>query len=544
VTALRFGAVSSQGFISLAIMTAAQLTLVQVSTTKSLRLHHSAKLLLTGCHPTHSLGAASIVVSLGSVDDVSESFAIVCRPKSTEFACTPTSQSSLLGMENTPDAFTQETAAITNSTNSFFSPTLVDRQSNANKLIQELPSTDTSNSLIEQTVSATLKELQNTALDEVLHMEKDSSKATPDKKIVDITEECVNATAEVTMSSADSSEPALSPLMGLALADGETSRDQSALMTSLLYIPTETPMVGRGSASLQDAYPDQTSHMILARVEYVGKDSQMKVSPMAVSFPEKMDNLEVLSIRPLTVCPSDSVNSPNAGGNITFDDLMFSPSPGKMMSPAANGSVIEVPELSIVCKSADSKQFYCFVLSSRDGKTLHVESEVQFDLNGILSQSLSVPIKALSLKGLALVKVTTKRDSGRSQCSNNIRMVLSGNKTAAEEGGGSPKPINLSLQEDGTVFILNLSCTVPLGNGQVNRSLETPAHDGRIVSPTTNETAIEGTLQAILSQLVTFEKEVYRRMDTMQDAIRENTERVEELEATLLKGSPHNQASF
>jgi hypothetical protein len=84
---MAFGTISSSGFISLAVMTSSQLSVVQIALSR-LSLLHSAQLLLTGCHPTNRLGMALTVVSLGAQDgDVDmESFAVVCQPKSSDIA--------------------------------------------------------------------------------------------------------------------------------------------------------------------------------------------------------------------------------------------------------------------------------------------------------------------------------------------------------------------------------------------------------------------------------------------------------------------------
>jgi hypothetical protein len=538
VNGMTFGAVSSlSDFISLAVMTATQLTLIQVSLTKdSLALRHLSKLLMNGCHPSHSLGAASMLVSLGCCnnDAVTESFAIVCRPKSHDLGYTASSMQKK-NDDTLLDAFHQE--ALTNS--SFFSPTLADRRmpSSSNShvsspLIQEV--TSDSNNLIEQAVSETLQELQESqvgdAVDIQIEDEASTKVITPDKKIV---HEPLVEESESKVPAMDASETLLSPLMGLMLADGETSRgDNSELMTSLLHIQSKTPTSRKGSA-------DETAHMILVRIEYVGEESQMKLSPVAMPFPQEMTSLEIMSLKPLiTACPSEAVQSPGGsrGKHLTFDDLMFSPSPGKLMSPAAtvvgSTTTTEVPEMSIVCKSSDSQKFYCFVISSRDGKNLQVESETHFELESVLSSKfLPSSVKSLTFKGLTLDAVTTKRIDGRIECYNRIRLVMSV-KPDADDEEADPKPINLSLQEDGKVFILGLSCSFPLG---VDQSV-----DGRVVSRT-SDSAKESTLEAILQKLCTFEKEVYRRMDSMENAIRENTERLEEVEATI-RG--YDQASF
>ena len=544
VNAMTFGAISASGFISLAIMSSTQLTLVQLSLpSPSLSKLNSAKLLLTGCHSTNSLGAASMLVSLGSDENNvdAESFAIVCRPKSSDFAYTPAPQMQSKIHGDTQDAFIQRATAITNNSNSFSSPTLSGR-----KLVEVTSSTD-EDTLIQETVSATVKELQKvpkSPMDEGLRVEEEASKViTPEKKFVDMTMERSAATELKVL--ADASVSFLSPLMGLTLAGGDITREESTSMTSLLQIQTQTPFVGR-VASPGDVPPDQTSHMILARVEYVGDESQIKITPVAMPFPSQMTRLDVISLQPLTARSSDFVLSPTSQGHITMNDLMFSPSPIKMMSPVAIGSSHGVPSLSVVCKSNSSQQFYCFLLSARDGKMLSVEAKVHFDLTWILAQSCPLPIESLSVKGIAIKEASTKMEGGRLECSNRIRLVLS-SKNADESNKctvSSPKPINLSLQEDCAVFLVDLSCTIPLGNVRVNKPLETPALDGRIVSHEQHESAIEGTRQAILDKLSNFEKEVYRRLDIMETAVRENTERVKEVEAALMKGSIHDEASF
>lgn len=535
VNGMTFGAVSSlSDLISLAVMTATQLTLIQVSLAKdSLAVRHLTKLLMNGCHPSHNLGAASKLMSLGCCknDAVTESFAIVCRPKShdvgyTAFSMQKKNDDTLL------DSFHQE--ALTNS--SFLSPTLADRRmlSSSNNaasspLIREV--TSDSNNLIEQAVSATLQELQESQVSDAvdIQIEDEASKATtPDKKIVEELH-----VEESKVPAMDASETLLSPLMGLMLADGEASRgDNSELMTSLLHIQSKTPTSTKGIA-------DETAHMILVRIEYVGEESQMKLSPVAMPFPQEMTSLEIMSLKPLTACPSEAVQSPGGarGQHLTFDDdLMFSPSPGKLMSPAAtvagSTTMMEVPEMSIVCKSLDSQKLYCFVVSSRDGKKLHVESETHFELENVLSSKfLSSSVKSLTVKCLTLDDATTKRIDGHIECYNRIRLVMSV-KPDADDEEADPKPINLSLQEDGKVFILGLSCSVPLG---VDQSV-----DGRVVLRST-DSAMESTLEAILQKLCAFEKEVYRRIDNMESAIKENTERLEEVEA-IIRG--HDQASF
>lgn len=550
VASMTFGAIAeSSAFVSLAVITSTQLTLVQVSlASDSLSLRHSAKLLLSGCHAAHTFGVASMVVPLCGESSAeghdTESFAIVCRPKSSDVAYTRVAQSlqqaKMDAVDDTLYSISRETAAIANST--FFSPTLTDPRSGANSLIQEVssarPDTD---ALIQDTIVATMKGLQQDShLDDAIRVEEEASKVTPEKirKIVDITKERAKPAP-------DASESLLSPLMGLPLTDGVSVRDESALMTSLLHIQAETPTLDRGSSILNTDHA--SDNMILVRVEYVGQDSQMKLSPLTLTLPQEMTSLEVLSLKPMPACSNkESVNSPSAGRaqrNITFDDLMFSPSPGKLMSPAvsSNAASIEMPQLSIICKSADSQQLYCFVASAKDGNKVCVDSEARFELDKILSDSLDAPIKSLTLKGLVLDDASIKSRDGRIECCNRIRTVLSMNPNTNEESDG-PKPINLSLLEDGTIFVATLSCTLPLGGEkESSAALETP--DGRIVSHTT-DTATEGTLQAILDKLSSFETEVYRRMERMETAIRANTEHLEELEDALLKRSHHDQASF
>lgn len=65
----------------------------------------------------------------------------------------------------------------------------------------------------------------------------------------------------------------------------------------------------------------------------------------------------------------------------------------------------------------------------------------------------------------------------RLDCSIEIRLVLSLGIKASEALKGlarASKPINLSLEEDGTTFILQLLGSVPLYSDQVNPPLELP----------------------------------------------------------------------
>ena len=506
---MTFGSVSSSGFISLAIMTSTQLTLSQISLSKStLSILHSANLLLTGCHSSHNAGTASMVVSLGGSDQGanSESFAIVYKPKSSDIAYTPASQT--MGTTDKPS-----------------SPTMKETDADEDK-----------NNLIQETISATIKELQKPHLDESVRIEEEASKViTPERKIQESNEKRAATSTELNALVIDASESVLSPLMGLNLADGETARDESPLMMSLLNI--QTPMVGQAATS-----PDCTTQMVFASVDYVGQDYKIKLSPLAMSFPKEMENLQVMSILPVPESANNGTLARSSAGHIKFDDLMFSPSPGKLMSPAAADSSVQFPnKLSIVCLSADSKQLNCFILATRDKKHLVVESEKCIDLDSIFSQSCKVPAKVLSIKGVALDGMTFSSKGGRVVCCNKIRIVASKTYESTAEAE-TPKPINLSLYEDGTVHILNISCLLPLGEDRSNVTVETPPPDMRLVSAHENETGTENALNAILNKLSSFEAQVYRRMDAMEAAIRENTDRIEELETRLMKG--YDQASF
>jgi hypothetical protein len=102
--------------------------------------------------------------------------------------------------------------------------------------------------------------------------------------------------------------------------------------------------------------------------------------------------------------------------------------------------------------------------------------------------------------------------------------VLSLDATVAKDSDGlasASKPINLSLEEDGTVFILELSCD-QVRPPQIQDSQH---HTG----------AVESSLGLILEKLTSFEKEVFRRMDIMEKTIKENSDRVGALEAALVK---------
>lgn len=139
-------------------MTSTQLTVVQVSLSH-LSLRQTGRLLLTGCHRTHRLGAASMVVSLGAEDvnaDI-ESFVVVCTPKTSDFA-NPHQVQIRKTIGNHVDALTQEETAITQHVISFISPNLTDRIISSNGL--DMP--------IEGNVSATMKEFHMSQLDDAL----------------------------------------------------------------------------------------------------------------------------------------------------------------------------------------------------------------------------------------------------------------------------------------------------------------------------------------------------------------------------------------
>ena len=528
MSGMTFGSVSSSsGFISLAIMTSTQLTLLQISLSKStLSLLHSANLLLNGCHSSHNAGTASMVVSLGgSVQGVnSESFAIVYKPKSSDIAYTSASETKR--PIDSPNVFHQEAVAITttNKSSSFFSPTLKEIVEDNEKLIEES---------ISATILATVKDHQKPHLNKSLRIEEETSKViTPEGKIRDSKEKGAATSTESNRLAVDASKSVLSPLMGLTLADGERTRDESPLMTSLLNI--QTPIIGQATTSMG------TTHMVLACVEYVGHDYKIKLSPYPMSFPQEMGNLQVLAVLPVPESENDcTLMSPAARGHFAFDDLMFAPSPGKLMGTS---SCVKFPnKLSVICRSAGSKLLNCFILGTRDNKHLVVESDKCIDLDSILSQSCKLSVKALKIKGVNLVGMSVSSEGGRVVCCDKIRIVASGTYESTVEAE-TPNAINLSLYEDGSVHIFDISCFLPLGEDRSIVPVETHPADMRLISAYKNETGTENVLKAILDKLSSFEAQVYRRMDAMEAAIRENTDRIEELETTLMKG--HDQASF
>jgi hypothetical protein len=525
---MTFGTISALGFISLAVMTSTQLTVVQVALSR-LSLLRSAKLLLTGCHPTHRLGIASSVVCLGAQDgDVdTESFAVVCKPKSSDFAYTPPVQTrKLIGSHG--DAF--EETAITKNANSSFSPNLMDRKKVSGRGLDIL---------IEDTVSSSIKEFRISHLDEAMRVEQEASNVvTPEKKIVDITDKRIGDKTNVVDASVSVLSPRrLSPLMGLTLAPYEGTGDESTLMNSLLSIQTKTPITRRWS-SRGEMSSDHTFHLIIARVEHVGGNggaSKIKVTPVAMPFPYEMTRLEVVSLRPFVYCPDESLRSPTTRGASSFDALMsspspmFSPSPGKMMSPVLDKVASEGPRFSIVCKAADSQELFSFVVSVNESTKMCVESQTQIDLYRVLPASLALPIKSLSVKGTAIDEASIAIKAGRLVCSSIIRLVLALDAKVAEDSDGlapASNPINLRLEEDGTVFILALSCTVPLYSDRVRPPQREDSRE---------RTAVESSLGLILEKLTSFEKEVYRRMDVMERTIKENSDRVGALEAALVK---------
>ena len=528
---MSFGELSTSGFISLAIVTSTQLTLAEVAVSATrLAVLQSAKLLIAGCHLTHRLGSASRVVSLGpnDGDSGSESFAIVCQPKNKDVSYAP-SVHGVLG--DRADPFSQHTA-IAKHAGSIFSPSATNRK------------VEGVNTLIEDTIAATVKELRKTHLDEAVRAEEEATKVvTPEMikkkndKITEVTTEGLARQDDLV----DATASMLSPLMGITLSGGNESPSEPTVMDSLLSIQSDTPKVGR-LASPDDMFPNHTAHMILARVEHGGGAREIKITPAAMPFPYQMARLDVLTLHPLTRLPLGPPKTPSPYAGVSFDDLMFSPSPGKMMSPALDKEISEGKRFSIVCKTADSQQLYFFVVSASDASTLTVESETHIDLDRILAQSLDVPIQKFSIKSIVIDKASTQWQAGRVECSSRMRLVLSIDANNAGESNtlsAGSKPINLTLEEDGSIFILLLSCTLPLASDElslIQKSQETPYEYQRDGGDTRKQnSALESALQTILERLTAFEKDMARRMDAMENAIKENTDRVGALEAALLK---------
>lgn len=122
---MTFGTISPSGFISIAIMTSTQRTVVQLSL-YHLSLRQTDYCLLAP--PTSTWCSASMVVSLGAEDgnaDI-ESFVVVCTPKSSDFAY-PRQVQIRKTIGNHVDALTQEETPITQQVISFISPNLMDR---------------------------------------------------------------------------------------------------------------------------------------------------------------------------------------------------------------------------------------------------------------------------------------------------------------------------------------------------------------------------------------------------------------------------------
>lgn len=185
---------------------------------------------------------------------------------------------------------------------------------------------------------------------------------------------------------------------------------------------------------------------------------------------------------------------------------------------------------SIVCKATNSQELFHFVVSVSERTKLYVESQTRMDLHRALPPSLGVPIKSLSVKGTAIDDASIAMKAGRLVCSSIIRLVLSLDANVAQDSGGlapASSPIDLSLERDGTVFILVLSCIVSQHIDQVR-----PPQRENLQHQTG---AVESSLALILEKLTSFEKEVYRRMDVVEKAINENTDRVDALEAALVK---------
>jgi hypothetical protein len=167
---------------------------------------------------------------------------------------------------------------------------------------------------------------------------------------------------------------------------------------------------------------------------------------------------------------------------------------------------------------------------------MYVGSQTQTDLDHLLFASLAVPIKSLSVKGIAIDEISTVMKEGRLDCSIKIRLVLSLGIKASEDLKGlarASKPINLSLEEDGTKFILELLGTVPLYSDQVNPPQELPYPSTPVGDSREQTGAVETSFGLILEKLTSFEKEVYGRMDALEKTIKESSDRVGALEAAL-----------
>jgi hypothetical protein len=285
-----------------------------------------------------------------------------------------------------------------------------------------------------------------------------------------------------------------------------------------------------------DVYPNHTFHWIIVRVEHSAGEGEakIKVTSIAMPFPNQMARLEIVSLRPFAYCSDESLIRQTARAAVSFGDL--SRTPRKMSSLAPDKVISDGPRFCIVCKTADSQELYIFVVSVSESTKMCVESQTQIDLDRLLFASLDVPIKTLSVKGIAIDETSTVMKAGRLECSSKIRLVLSLGVKASEDLKGlvpTSKPINLSLEEDGIVFILALLCTVPLYSDQVHPPHKLPY----LITPgySREQTgAVESSLGLILEKLTSFEKEVYRRMDVMEKAIKENSERVDALEAALV----------
>ena len=520
-----------------------------------LPLQQANTILLSDCHPTHSLGEA---MSVACIDDSSEPslsrFAILCRSHDVDIAVTPAAAASpRFDFAFSPIVKERASPILCSpgvlNRSSSPSPIMMDRggpqaewtdKETHNAVLRARRALRSHNSNISPcktrpvkpdfTPQSSLQPFDESVIMttpatgkkriEVLFSsdseanEIDETIASPATALLDMT-----TTSDIWMKNSPAPYIGAFPLAGLNFISGESPMESTPLSRHMLLPPRsrrinfQTPGLQRGQSDASTTRPDKLAYLVLVTLEprhQGGSQSPAFVCKTFVaSLPQHLSSFSAIDIKLKTssLITSDEENR---------SDLLFSPSPGKsFVRSNAEGEPAQSLILSVQSPSTQRIHVLSFALT-KIGLTPS-EPEESHDLKEIIKDQVIGDSSQYTIRSLVMDDLRLDEDNLH------IRVVFAAKPISAEfEEESKGLPFNLSTTEDFGVAVATFMLPFPTADPR-----EPPATVAVAENPSCDK------LDTILNAFKRFETNVTERLDRMEKAIQENNVRVTNMEKLI-----------
>jgi hypothetical protein len=516
---------------------------------QALPLQQMTTVLLSGCHPTHSLGEA---MSVACIDDSSEPslsrFAILCRSHNVDIALTP-AKAAAPRFEFAISPIIKERASP------MYSPGVLNRSSSPSPIMmdrggapQGWTDKETNNavlrarqalrshnsnispcktlpvepaltpqrslqtfdeSIIMGTPAAGKKKIEVLFSDDSSEAnEFDKTIATPATAILDMTN-----MSEIWMENSPDPTIGASHLAGLNFIADESPMELTPPSRRMLLPPRsrrinfQTPDLQRGQSDASTTCPDNLSYLVLVNLEprYQGGSQSLSFAckTFVAALPQHLSSFTAIDIKLKTSASSITTDEQNRS------DLLFSPSPG------VEGELAQSLILSAQSPSTQRIHVLSFALTKIG--LAQIGPEESHDLRESIKDQIIGASSRYMIKSMAM------EDLRLDENNLHIRVVF------------AVKPMSIEFEEKSKVFPFNLSTTEEFGVAVATVMLPFPSADPRESQATVavEENPSNDKLDTILQAFKQFETNVTDRLNSMEKAIQENNARVTSMEKLI-----------